>query len=348
MTLFDSPRVKEMQCDFPGEHRVHGSFVAPTQGAAAKAFKALVTLGVSHELDTVVEAKTAGAAGNAITVALTNDATNAKAFINFGTAGCGKLNTIMEFKTAGVAGNLWKVNVVPGSGGAEGVNIEEDVTNKILTIMYETAVSTVTNVETAIGTTTNFQVKTGGTGANVLAAATDLLEQSPLAGGTVSSSISRTGTAFIIHYTATVTTVAHVEALIAALAGADDIMDVKTGGTGTNTLVANTAFAATSLAGGADATVATTYKGKGFTVSYVAAGEYLVTFKDKFTALKEVEVFACLATAADLKVQTGAFDLAAKTLEIHSMTHAGVATDFTANAGDRINLKAIFSNSTGG
>lgn len=48
-------------------------------------------------------------------------------------------------------------------------------------------------------------------------------------------------------------TVADMETLITALGGADDIIGIKTGGTGATVLAAGDAFEATDLAGGADA-----------------------------------------------------------------------------------------------
>jgi hypothetical protein len=73
---------------------------------------------------------------------------------------------------------------------------------------------------------------------------------SPGAGGVT---ISRVGSALTIHYESGVSTVAQVEAAIAALTGADDIVDVKTAGTGATVLTApDDDFAATNLADGTD------------------------------------------------------------------------------------------------
>jgi hypothetical protein len=65
--------------------------------------------------------------------------------------------------------------------------------------------------------------------------------------------ISRAGTAFTIHFEDGVSTVADVEAAIAALAGADDLFDILTAGTGATVLsVPGDEFIATALAGGSD------------------------------------------------------------------------------------------------
>jgi len=343
-----STRVKPMQVDSMGEVIVAGSCVAPTQGAAAKASKALSSLG-DGQWNATLEAKTAGAAGNAISVTCTASAAlNAKAFLDMDApagGGTTRLNTILQFKTAGTGGNAWKVQVVPGpSGGDE--SVDENTVDKILTIVYESGVTTVTDVE-ALFPTTNFEVKTGGTGANILADPGDTVDNKSFAGGTGTCSISRSGTDFTVLYASTVATVAELNALITALAGDDDILEVAAAGTGGNVMGAGSAFAHTHLAGGAAATQATGYKGQGFSMSYVATGEYLVTFDHPHQALKSVKVFPSLATPADLKLQAGAWDDAAKTAELHSMTAAGVATDYSTNAGDRINIMAVFTDTAG-
>jgi len=66
--------------------------------------------------------------------------------------------------------------------------------------------------------------------------------------------ITRSGTAITIHYDPGVSTVANVETAITALAGANDIIDVKTGGTGATVLSADDdAVSPVNLAGGVDA-----------------------------------------------------------------------------------------------
>jgi hypothetical protein len=73
--------------------------------------------------------------------------------------------------------------------------------------------------------------------------------------GTGAGAVTRVGTAFTVHFKDGVTTVAQIEALIAALAGADDLIAVKTPGTTQiyKLLAADDQFAATALAGGIDA-----------------------------------------------------------------------------------------------
>lgn len=72
------------------------------------------------------------------------------------------------------------------------------------------------------------------------------------ADGSGTGTLLRSGTAFVFHFEAGVTTVANFETLVAALAGGDDLFGVKTGGTGGTALVSGSAFVATALAGGID------------------------------------------------------------------------------------------------
>lgn len=68
--------------------------------------------------------------------------------------------------------------------------------------------------------------------------------------------IDVTDSTVVIHYQPTVSTVANVETAITALAGDDDIIDVKTAGTGATVLGSGAAFAATALTGGSGETFA--------------------------------------------------------------------------------------------
>lgn len=75
-----------------------------------------------------------------------------------------------------------------------------------------------------------------------------------VADGAGTGSITRVGSAFTFHYASGVTTITNFETHVAALAGADDLIAVKTPGTGGRTFdsPADT-FVATNLAGGFDA-----------------------------------------------------------------------------------------------
>lgn len=77
--------------------------------------------------------------------------------------------------------------------------------------------------------------------------------------GTGTGTLTRDGTDFTFHFEDAVTTVGDFEALVAALAGADDLIAVKTGGTGATVLVTADAFEATPLAGGTNANTIEAY-----------------------------------------------------------------------------------------
>jgi hypothetical protein len=91
---------------------------------------------------------------------------------------------------------------------------------------------------------TVIEAVTGGTGGNSITFAS-------VNDGAGADSITRVTNAFTLHYTSGATTVAQVEALITALAGADKLIRVKTAGTGANVLLnPGDTFSATNLAAG--------------------------------------------------------------------------------------------------
>ncbi len=233
------------------------TFASVADGGSATAELALDGAGLTTNVDTVVDAHSAGYDGNFITIALTGDAVAAKAEMDCGAQGAGALDSILEAHAVGVDGNEYEVILVGDSAGAAGVVIDVDTTNTIMTIHFEDGVSTVGNVETAIaalaGADNVIDVKTGGTGSTVLVDATDCFGPVSMAGGADQETISVTGTAVDIHFEDGVTTVSELETLIGTLSGGDDILDVKTGGTGGNVLAAaDDDLAATKLAGGED------------------------------------------------------------------------------------------------
>ena len=114
-----------------------------------------------------------------------------KAFKDFGDVGTGNFDTVIEAHTAGVAGNSIRVGLVGDSAGA--VSITQEVVGEVrfVYIHFQPGVSTVTNVESAItalsGANDTIDVKTGGTGATVLAATDDEWAPVALATGTDAS-----------------------------------------------------------------------------------------------------------------------------------------------------------------
>ena len=114
-----------------------------------------------------------------------------KAFKDFGDVGTGNFDTIIEAHTAGAAGNDIRVGLVGDS--ATTVSITQEVVGDVrfVYIHYKPGTSTVANVETAItalsGANDTIDVKTGGTGATVLAATDDEWAPVALATGTDAS-----------------------------------------------------------------------------------------------------------------------------------------------------------------
>jgi hypothetical protein len=212
--------------------------------------KASLDLGtLTDNLDTVVEARLSGAAGNDITVAATDDRTPAvKAELDLDTV-TADINTVIRAKTAGVAGNLITVEIIGGAGAAAGV-LTEVGTHVKLQVKVTATATTVAQLETLIGTSTLIEVKTPGTGATSIDSG-DLLVSTVLAGGADAQTptVTEVGDAVTLHYAPGFTTVAELEAVI----DSDSTkIQVKNAGTASNVLVTtNDEFAAENLINGA-------------------------------------------------------------------------------------------------
>lgn len=109
----------------------------------------------------------------------------AKASLDLGTLAGGNLDTVIESIGSGGEGNLITVAAIGDSGLGIGVVIAKTSQN-VITIHYESLVSTVGDVETAIGSFGTIAVKAGGTGATILDVATDDFAATALAGGVYS------------------------------------------------------------------------------------------------------------------------------------------------------------------
>jgi hypothetical protein len=175
-----------------------------------------------------------------------------------GTAGVQYFNLPLLPYPYGGAGNfLTFAAVADGSGTGTLTRSWTD-----FTLHYEAGATTVANVETLItalaGDDDLFGVKTGGTGATVLAAGDAFTAYAFTTGADSIPTITRSTNDFTLHYESGVTTVFDVNTLVTALSGADDLIGIKTAGTLTNVLTdPGDTFAATSLAGGVTAAAAT-------------------------------------------------------------------------------------------
>lgn len=112
-----------------------------------------------------------------------------KAEKSFSTVGAGHLDSVLQAHNAGLNGNLIDVTLIGDSAPASGVSVvvTPNGDGYHVTVHYESAVSTVGNVETAItalaGPNDVIDVKTPGTGATVLTAPADNSGPTLLAGG---------------------------------------------------------------------------------------------------------------------------------------------------------------------
>jgi hypothetical protein len=263
---FSRPNVRQEQSPTPKAVGLHGAFFPGLQNAYAT-----YTLAIAAGADIVVTSDLAGVAGNALDFQATADGLAAATF-DFSTV-LTQLDSVLTFGTGGEGGNDWSVSVSAGSGGGEGVNVFEDTVNKTLTIMYETGVSTVTNVATAVATTTNFTC-VGGTGANVLATPGDDLPLTSLTGGTPQEWAEQSGTPvkMHLHFTAAATTGTLGKNAINAVVGKSM---TATGGDA-NAMAGGDAVAKQDLSGGVDAVASPRLTGPGG-VNGDGTGTYTVT-----------------------------------------------------------------------
>ncbi len=208
--------------------------------------KAYLDLGtLAANLDTVVQAKVAGVAGDSITVAAVDDGVAAaKALLDLGTK-TAHVDTVIQARVAGTGGNAITVEISTGAPTAAGV-LTEVGQNVKLQIKITATATTVADLESLIGTSTLIEVKTTGTGATSLDG-TDAFSAAALAAGTAATapSVTEVSDAVTLHFTGSATTVAELEAAITALSTK---IEIKTAGTPANVLV-NTAdeFSATAL-----------------------------------------------------------------------------------------------------
>ena len=84
-------------------------------------------------------------------------------------------------------------------------------------------------------------------------------------------------------------------------------------------------------------------KGAGWTVARTGTGKYVITLDDKYPGLLSGQVSLQHNGAGDKKVHWGAIDIAAKTLEIFSITTASAA-DLAAHAQNHVHFTLILRN----
>ena len=321
----------------PNQVLIEGTFL-PSAAASLDLAAAGCT-----QLDTVIEtsddadAAVFGTGGNATTITITGTATYADALADCGVLNT-KLDTVIDLSgdgTLGSDGNAWIVRPVSASanGSGLGCTIRDDAVNEIVYIFFEEGVTTVGDVETALGTYGGVaDVESTGTGANILAGATDM-EDTAFSTGADAYNISVSGNDVTFNFTTGVTTVANFETAIGTLAATDEIIKVKTSGTGGNVLVvADDALAKTNLSGGY--TAEDSKVGQGFTVARASTGVYTISMKDLYDSLVACNATLQMSTGADKFLQFGDYSASGKTisLRVWDVSGTGVAdVDYDAN-----------------
>ena len=158
--------------------------------------------------------------------------------------------------------------------------------------------------------------------------------------------INVVGNAVVIHYEDNVSTIAHIETAIGALGGADDVIGVKTGGTGaTKPRAVDDIGIAVALTPAVPPVVAG-LKGWGFSVAQTDLGEYTITFTDEWLDVVSLEASLQLAATGDQLVLVGPIDLAAKTVKVWLWDKSNAAkVDIAVDDDNRLNFCAQMRNS---
>jgi hypothetical protein len=305
-----------------------------------------------------------------------------------------QLDNVLEAKTAGAAGNPITVAVVGDSATGAGVTITRSGT--AFTIHFESGVSTQGHVNTAIGALAGaddlIEVKTAGTEATTLVngrAAMDMgavflapdtqlqagfatgadgnrYTVKAVADGTGAGSLevldmTGVGKILVYHFENGVSTVANFEAAVAALSPAD--FEVQTAGTPANLWAAgdeactdmlgsgtdtNAEQAATALAGGT-AFGAVTITGDSpwvESVAHTAVGTYLVTLREAFPQMLDAKASFMDGSASAYQAIVGPYSRANRTLYIYVWDTNGAAlADPTPAAGTEVGVMLWMGNS---
>jgi hypothetical protein len=294
------------------------------------------TLPIAAGADVVVTADAVGAGGNALDFQATADGTaKASCALTDVDATMGSARAV----TGGTAGNDWSIAIVPGSGGGEGVNVSEDTTNKVVTVMYESGVSTSAHLMTAIDGTTNME-KNGDGDATIITG--KYFPETALTGGTAATWAEQSGTPvkMHLHFTDAVTTGTAAKTAINAVTGKSM---TATGGDA-NAMAAGDAVAKQDLSGGVTAVAVSNIVGEDISsVTLSALGTYDVVFKTKWAG-----VISCrpslkhnsAGTATKFKVQyKSTYDATNRKLTLVTVgTDSGNAVNVPVNANTKIQL----------
>lgn len=310
----------------PGLRVVAGSFVPGASGNQASLVHTLASGTPANKLVLTAKSSFPGVAGNGLTYEVLEKTDNdRKATIACTGLGVTNLTSVYRVKAAGAAGNSWVVTCIPHALSGHGVVLNEDDTNKVLTILYETGVSTAANIDTAIAGATYWEAATAAGGGAV----SGQFYAKPVSGGrTETTWASYSSPKTTLNFIAATTTLTAAAAAINAISGGP-LSATIVGTAGTTYTTTSDALTATALTGGG------TQKGKGFSVLQVGAGTYRVTLDNILQAFHMVHATVQVATAKNLRAVVGPIVQASKYFDIYTLSNATL-TDGAAT--DRINF----------
>jgi hypothetical protein len=316
------------------------------------AVKAELDMGtVNAQLDNVLEATTAGAAGNSITVAVVGDsATGAGVTIT-------RSGTDFTIHFESGVSTQGHVNTAIGllSGADDLIGVKTAGTTGTVLVSGRALL----DMDTSWGDPDSV-IQAGfntGVGGNAYAIST---VDDGTGAGTLEVLDMGAGKILVYHFEGGVSTVGDFEAAVAALSPAD--FEVLTAGTAlntfsgaadclTHTLASGTAThaeqAAASLTGGAAEGAVTSWSGgkEIASIAHTSAGLYTVTLRDAYPKLLDAVATLQDASAEAYSCGIGSYDGSAKTVQVRVVgLAAGAVADPTPAAGKRINLSLTMAN----
>lgn len=295
--------------------------------------------------DVVVTSDTEGTAGDALDFQASDDGRTVDLEVATGDA---NFAVVVRFDQ-----DDWVLNLVPGAAAAQGIQLHEDNTNKVLTIMYEHNVSEMgtgndgngnPNFEAAVGTTTHCAVLTSlGAAGNALDSSAHVLHQeaaTPELWVEESGAPSKTHVHFVDAVTLSEDAVDAINDETTYVSGSKTM--TASGGSA-NAIVSGDAVLKQDLANGVDEVAITDIKGIGFTPSQTAVGTYEIVLDELPPAPIMMLAHLSMDTLDDLVGRPVSYSQATgkMTVRTEKLT-TGAATDIAAPAAnDRLNFWII-------
>lgn len=298
--------------------------------------------------DATIEYTTSATAAlqNAFTVAITDVATGAYA------KDCATTNNDCKLVTFGETG--WYYVIQPHGITGGGCKVVENTTAQYIYILFETGVTTMTQMKTAINATATKVRAYGGTKTSAMTLAADAIGPTAINDNANVWPTTQSATSFVMEavIAGSVATYAHVAALINESTLANKKITISSSASGdiVNALASTTLD--TRAAVDAVALDTSLIQGEGFTVARSGAsgtGEYTVTFDRGWLDAQLIRCDAAMqlptaeATYPTATIKIGLYDSSAQTLKLTTYNKTSAADIDVVYAANRfIHFTAMF------